>query len=71
MNRNREFEYDWRRRETALRHDESLFEWKRSEFVCENRWNWSHACETNENEIENERMINAFTIKKLFSSIFM
>ncbi len=71
MNRNREFEYDWRRREIALRHDEFLFEWKRSESVCENKWSWSHACEANENENENERMIDAFATKKLISSIFM
>jgi hypothetical protein len=66
MNRNRKFEYDWRRRKIALRHDEFLFEWKRSEFVCENRWSWFHVCEANENENENERIIDAFAIKRLF-----
>ncbi len=71
MNRNRKFEYDWRRREIALRHDEFLFEWKRSEFVCESRWSWFHACEINENENENECMIDAFAIKRLSSNIFM
>jgi hypothetical protein len=71
MNRNREFEYHWRRRKIALRHDESLFEWKRSEFVCESRWNWSHAYKTSENENENERIIDAFATKRQFSNIFM
>ncbi len=70
MNRNREFKCDWRRREITLWHDEHLFKW-RFQFICENQWNRFHVDETSENENENEHIIDAFAIKKLFSSIFM